>query len=525
MLFVAYHNRLEVCLLMDEFCLPMSKTFTDSPIQSPEQDDRDEQATALALASTKSHASNIFEKHLVQKQAVEANRHDNNERVLSYSTAESDEMLFNAKKQLHDGAKVDHSALKVKSCSDASQTADVKTDQLVSRSERAEQSLVKPQDGATRTDQIIQENDKKISDLKPYQNDAVTKQYVNKRISEDSDQSIVTNEYEAGVTVELKRQKKSVDFLSDSFIATPDRSKLLSVSIGDMTRRTLRLKTLDDDEDTKAATGGKDFDDDWQGEIVFECSLMSPDAQSVNLSHNFTIDSVFCTSVEAESVEELVVKHPRRSSNQYTDPLQRYLHSKDESVFQTTDKNLTMKTVHHAVNLFRKALDDVILSASPVVKYTLPFLETEPGRNCILRRFLPQEIYWSETFDKKGARTKQKFYKDVENKKEKKNDQVEVLDPHPFLLERLTDGVSDLKVQNLLSDFRARGGTISLAFFCEEYDDTRAQSTDLENSDRSCTGINQEYSSKNSVSSKIKNQEEEFWDTRKVSYITTLIVI
>jgi hypothetical protein len=32
-------------------------------------------------------------------------------------------------------------------------------------------------------------------------------------------------------------------------------------------------------------------------------------------------------------------------------------------------------------------------------QFTVPYLETEPGRNCALRKFFPDEIFWSAQFD------------------------------------------------------------------------------------------------------------------------------
>ena len=33
------------------------------------------------------------------------------------------------------------------------------------------------------------------------------------------------------------------------------------------------------------------------------------------------------------------------------------------------------------------------------VQFSVPYLETETGRNCALRKFFPQEIFWSAQFD------------------------------------------------------------------------------------------------------------------------------
>ncbi len=46
-------------------------------------------------------------------------------------------------------------------------------------------------------------------------------------------------------------------------------------------------------------------------------------------------------------------------------------------------------------NRFKIALSSTVLSISPFVSFPLPFLETEPGRKCILRNYFPHELYYS----------------------------------------------------------------------------------------------------------------------------------
>lgn len=47
-------------------------------------------------------------------------------------------------------------------------------------------------------------------------------------------------------------------------------------------------------------------------------------------------------------------------------------------------------------NRFRTALSSTVLSVSPFVVFPLPFLETEQGRNCTLRSYYPNELYYSK---------------------------------------------------------------------------------------------------------------------------------
>lgn len=47
-------------------------------------------------------------------------------------------------------------------------------------------------------------------------------------------------------------------------------------------------------------------------------------------------------------------------------------------------------------NKFRSALSTTILSVSPNLAFPMPYLETEPGRNCALRVKFPEELYYSK---------------------------------------------------------------------------------------------------------------------------------
>lgn len=50
-------------------------------------------------------------------------------------------------------------------------------------------------------------------------------------------------------------------------------------------------------------------------------------------------------------------------------------------------------------NIFRKWLDDAILCVSPFIVFSVPYLETEFGKKCKLRKFFPRDIYFSEQFN------------------------------------------------------------------------------------------------------------------------------
>lgn len=122
-------------------------------------------------------------------------------------------------------------------------------------------------------------------------------------------------------------------------------------------------------------------------------------------------------------------------------------------------------------NEFRKALNGTILSVSPYIGFSMPYLETELGKKCKLRSFFPEDIYFSKQF------TDHKVIKfaesdtciDVENSEEEKVrinltlTRVNLIDqqlapPHPFITTKLTTNAESTDVQNMLANFRACGG-------------------------------------------------------------------
>nr|CFW94242.1 Eka-PIP kinase protein [Euperipatoides kanangrensis] len=145
----------------------------------------------------------------------------------------------------------------------------------------------------------------------------------------------------------------------------------------------------------------------------------------------------------------------------FSDPLHSYQISQDDSIFQESVQ-LCVESIS-IENCFRKALNDTILSCSPFVRFTVPYLESEAGHNCPLQKYFPKEIYWSA-----------QFFKDTIQKKSSQMDNhvdeidsticdskhIEILQPHPFVFEGLSSSLIDPQVQASLADFRARGGRI-----------------------------------------------------------------
>ncbi|XP_020286766.1 1-phosphatidylinositol 3-phosphate 5-kinase isoform X2 [Pseudomyrmex gracilis] len=148
-----------------------------------------------------------------------------------------------------------------------------------------------------------------------------------------------------------------------------------------------------------------------------------------------------------------------------SDPLHQYLNEDDEDVFNrsiSNDQRLSV-TDFPLFNKFKKALEGTVLSVSPYLKFSIPYLETELGRNCVLRSFFPREIYYSEQFldNVKETRTNSVSVNDQvasENSRERMN--VKLKSQHAFVQARLTTDIDSREVQSLLADFRARGSRL-----------------------------------------------------------------
>lgn len=103
-------------------------------------------------------------------------------------------------------------------------------------------------------------------------------------------------------------------------------------------------------------------------------------------------DSIFCKTDETNKVE---ISLSRTEVSE--DPLQSEHFNSSEQILSVTEMPL--------LNRFRKALDDTILSYSPYLMFTVPFLETDLGSKCKLRKFFPKDIYYSAQFLEGGDKT------------------------------------------------------------------------------------------------------------------------
>ncbi|KAG0730325.1 1-phosphatidylinositol 3-phosphate 5-kinase [Chionoecetes opilio] len=154
----------------------------------------------------------------------------------------------------------------------------------------------------------------------------------------------------------------------------------------------------------------------------------------------------------------------------FSDPLHFYLNSgvsPQESPLEVTQGSVALMEQPLA-NSFRKAVDETILSCSPYLRYSVPYLESEAGRKCFLRKYFQKNLYFSVQFEKDNLMRRPKF-SEMESKNSKSCDKkVEIQDLHCLIEIKLTNGINDKDFQAVLADFRARGGQMRNVCKCED---------------------------------------------------------
>ncbi|CAH0389172.1 unnamed protein product [Bemisia tabaci] len=145
----------------------------------------------------------------------------------------------------------------------------------------------------------------------------------------------------------------------------------------------------------------------------------------------------------------------------YSDPLHIYLNSEDQCVSNMycskSDQALSIAEVPRA-NSFRKILDETILCVSPFLTFTIPYLETEAGKNCELRKYFPAESYYSPLLSKDESAYPSHNILSKQLSASTKGPELEA--PHPFTIAKITAGVKENEVQKLLALYRACGSRI-----------------------------------------------------------------
>lgn len=114
-------------------------------------------------------------------------------------------------------------------------------------------------------------------------------------------------------------------------------------------------------------------------------------------------------------------------------------------------------------NRFRNALSSTVLSVSPFLTFPLPYLETEQGRNCKLRKLFPAELYFSKQWSKSTGALERPESLETDPLKSNaepsnKENEQQLLPAHDFVKMKITTAVTSRDIQTLLAEFRSFGG-------------------------------------------------------------------
>ena len=146
------------------------------------------------------------------------------------------------------------------------------------------------------------------------------------------------------------------------------------------------------------------------------------------------------------------------------DPIQ------DSSKPSSEEDPLPKPPVVSAEKVFEDILKSRLISSSPHIEFTVPYLEAKKGSTASVRRYLPQEIYWSHIFNPKGLssnghpslgwtnshRTKsQSSYRQYGNESATKHSYHSVSN-HPLTSSILLFPAHSPEIKAVMADFRAR---------------------------------------------------------------------
>eukprot|EP00058_Branchiostoma_floridae_P013130 XP_002598618.1 hypothetical protein BRAFLDRAFT_118352 [Branchiostoma floridae] len=176
-------------------------------------------------------------------------------------------------------------------------------------------------------------------------------------------------------------------------------------------------------------------------------------------------------------LKEVVVGSPEEESPMETNiqadfahPLQRNWRS--ASYVEIGDRQTQLNSL---ISQFQNEVSKRKLCTSPFLKHDMPYLLTEEGNRCVLRKYFPIQVFWSGRFEltpeheKQLERERSKLY-ELEPMRGKENSLhfnsrystsgVNIVPPHSFLSGPLKDPITNQQTAALLAEFRALGGRL-----------------------------------------------------------------
>lgn len=131
-----------------------------------------------------------------------------------------------------------------------------------------------------------------------------------------------------------------------------------------------------------------------------------------------------------------------------SDPLLGYQKNQDDSIFRRSQSIQFQEQKQPMSHQFRHMLHGTILSVSPYIKYSIPYLESEAGAKCFVRKYLPDNIYWSASFmgekvPKEQRLSKAKYMEMEYGGRYPASSNIRITEAHPFVLNEMTAPAND----------------------------------------------------------------------------------
>ncbi|XP_066263826.1 1-phosphatidylinositol 3-phosphate 5-kinase-like isoform X13 [Branchiostoma lanceolatum] len=176
-------------------------------------------------------------------------------------------------------------------------------------------------------------------------------------------------------------------------------------------------------------------------------------------------------------LKEVVIGSPEEESPleaniqaDFAHPLQRNWRS--ASYVEVGDRETQLTSL---ISQFETEVSKRKLCTSPFLQQDMPYLLTDEGNRCVLRKYFPTQVFWSGRFELTPEREKQlerersKLY-ELEPMRGKENSLhfnsrystsgVNIVPPHSFLSGPLKDPITNQQTAALLAEFRALGGRL-----------------------------------------------------------------
>ncbi|XP_077774645.1 1-phosphatidylinositol 3-phosphate 5-kinase isoform X4 [Podarcis muralis] len=157
-------------------------------------------------------------------------------------------------------------------------------------------------------------------------------------------------------------------------------------------------------------------------------------------------------------------QEPKSQIREFRDPLQ-----DDTGLYVTEEVTSSEDRLKTSSLAFKQELKDIILCASPVIKFREPFLLTEKGMRCPTREYFLEQVYVSPRLSKEykemDSRRKKQLLRDLSGLQGMNGSvpakPVQILPSHQLVSTRIAEHLnSSHSLARMLADFRARGGRI-----------------------------------------------------------------